>query len=60
MEDETLESIVVDDTTNNITYEEQLSQIHNDLGFICCFLVFFVLVILLKYAYKFFDMFFKI
>lgn len=60
MENETTENILVEETTNIITYDEQLNQIHNDLGFICCFLVFFVLFILLKYAYKFFDMFFKI
>lgn len=60
MENETIENIVVEDTTKNTTYNEQLQQIHNDLGFICCFLVVFVLFILLKYAYKFFDMFFKI
>lgn len=60
MENETIENIVVEDTTNNTTYNKQLEQIHNDLGFICCFLVVFVLFILLKYAYKFFDMFFKI
>ena len=60
MENETIENIVVEESTNTITYDEQLTQIHNDLGFICCFLVFFVLIILLKYAYKFFDMFFKI
>lgn len=60
MENETTENILVEETTNTITYDEQLNQIHNDLGFICSFLVFFVLVILLKYAYKLFDMFFKI
>lgn len=60
MENETTENILVEETTNTITYDEQLNQIHNDLGFICCFLVFFVLVVLLKYAYKLFDMFFKI
>lgn len=60
MENETTENIVVEETINTTTYDEQLTQIHNDLGFICCFLVFFVLVVLLKYAYKLFDMFFKI
>ena len=38
---------------------ELLNLIHTDLGVICCFLVFGVLVLLLYYAYKFFDMFFK-
>lgn len=36
-----------------------LIDIHNDLGLICCFLVFFTLVIILKYAYKFFNMVFN-
>lgn len=36
-----------------------LTDIHNDLGLICCFLVFFTLVIILKYAYKFFNMVFN-
>lgn len=38
---------------------EILELIHTDLGYIICFLVFFVLVIILKYIYKFFDMIFK-
>ena len=37
---------------------ELLKLIHTDLGVIICFLVFFVLVIILKYIYKFFDMIF--
>lgn len=56
----------VNNTTQNITVEvvqdettnEQLNLIHNDLGFICSFIIFFVLVVLLKYSYKFFDIFF--
>lgn len=55
----------LNNTTQNITVvvqddniNEQLSLIHNDLGFICSFIIFFVLVVLLKYAYKFFDIFF--
>ena len=55
----------VNNTTQNITVvvqddtiNEQLTLIHNDLGFICSFIIFFVLVVLLKYAYKFFDIFF--
>lgn len=53
-------------TENTITYTEQqdnvitLQDIHNDFGIITSFLVFFVLVILLKYSYKFFNMFFVI
>ena len=52
---ETVENVVIEDTT----VIEQLSQIHNDLGFIACFIIFFTLVIILKYTYKFFDMIFK-
>ena len=56
----------VNNTTQNITVEvvqdentiEQLNLLHNDLGFICSFIIFFVLVVLLKYSYKFFDIFF--
>lgn len=53
-------------TDNTTTYTEQqenvisIQDIHNDLGIITSFLIFFVLVILLKYVYKFFDMFFVI
>lgn len=43
-------------TTEELTL---LTNIHNDLGFICCFLIFFTLVIILKYAYKFFNMIFN-
>lgn len=39
---------------------EKLDQIHQDLGFICSFLIIFVLVIVFRYIYKFFDIFFKI
>ena len=38
---------------------ELLELIHTDLAYIICFLVFFVLIILLKYIYKFFDMIFQ-
>lgn len=38
---------------------ELLQLIHQDLGVLCCFLIFFVLVIILHYTYKFFDMIFK-
>ena len=53
-------------TDNTTTYTEQqenvisIQDIHNDLGIITSFLIFFVLVILLKYVYKFFNMFFVI
>lgn len=45
---------------NNDELLAKLDLLHTDLGFICCFIVFFVLVVLLKYVYKFFDMFFYI
>ena len=44
----------------NVVNELQLLQsIHTDLSAIACFLVFFTLVIILYFAYKFFDMVFK-
>lgn len=42
-----------------MTEVELLQLIHQDLGVLCSFLIFFVLVILLYFAYKFFDMIFK-
>lgn len=55
-ENEVYENVVIEDT-NEIT---TLDTIHNDLSFIISFLIFGVIVILCIYAYKFFDMFFKI
>lgn len=55
IENEITENIIVEDAS----VTEQLNQIHTDLGLILCFIIFFVLVLLLKYAYKFFDMVFK-
>lgn len=52
---EVVENVVVQDT--GVT--EQLAQVHEDLGIIASFMIFFTLVIILKYAYKFFDMVFK-
>ena len=52
----TSSTIVVD----NSKAEELLTNIDTDLQFIICFLVFFSLIIILKYVYKFFDMFFVI
>lgn len=60
------ENIVSNEIENTSTYTEQqenvitIENIHNDLGIITSFLIFFVLVILLKYVYKFFNMFFVI
>lgn len=53
--EENIENIIL---VENTTVD--LATIHNDLGIICAFLIFFVLVVLLKYAYKFFNMFFII
>lgn len=39
---------------------ELLNLIHTDLGNICSLGIFFVLVVLCYFTYKFFDMFFKI
>lgn len=46
-------------TLQNNSVNEQLNQIHEDLGVIVSFIVFFVLVIILKYVYNFFNMIFK-
>ena len=48
---------IISNTVNEI---ELLTNIHNDLSSIVSFLVFFVIVILCYFAYKFFDMFWKI
>lgn len=39
---------------------ELLQLVHNDLGAIASLLIFFVIVLLCYFAYKFFDMFWKI
>jgi len=57
--DETIqENIILNHTTD--LQDEKLEQIHQDLGIICSFLIIFALVIMFRYIYKFFDMFFKI
>ncbi len=59
-------NVVMDNNTSTTVvdspgqYNEMLNTLHTDLGFICSFLVFFTLVIILKYVYKFFNMFFVI
>lgn len=45
---------------NEVELLEAMQAVHTDLGVIASFLVFFVIVILLYFTYKFFDMFFKI
>ncbi len=42
-----------------MTELELLELIHTDLSVVVCFLIFFVLCIILKYIYKFFDMIFQ-
>ena len=56
---ETVENIINNEIENNVIDEISLTTIHEDLSFICCFIIFFVLVVLLYFSYKFFDMFFK-
>ena len=70
MENETnsTENVEINETSNttantiqdSVTYTEQLQTIHEDLGIILSFLIIGGIVILCKYAYKWFDMFFKI
>lgn len=70
----TEEENIIESTNENIEYTEEvqsteeiieytndevLQQIHYDLSIIICFLVFFVIVIILKYIYKFFNMIFQ-
>lgn len=52
-ENETIENILVEDT-NTVTLE----TIHNDLGFICSFLIIGAVVIFIIMLYKLFNMFF--
>lgn len=54
---ETTEEIL--EITEEIENTTDINVIHNDLSIIVCFLVFFTLVIILKYSYKFFNMIFK-
>ena len=42
-----------------MTEIDLLNLIHQDLGILCSFLIFFALVIILYFTYKFFDMIFK-
>lgn len=56
-ENTTTDSSITENTiqdTNVVTLE----TIHNDLGFICSFLVFATVVIFIIIIYKFFNMFF--
>lgn len=50
----------MNEVVENVVSEiELLQNIHNDLSAIACFLVFFSLVIILYFGYKFFDMMWK-
>lgn len=60
--EEQVENTEVIENTNEVVdveYSEKLDTIHEDLGIIACFLVFFTIVIILKYSYKFFNMIFQ-
>ena len=52
-----METIVVSNTLNDV---ELLNMVHNDLTVINSLLVFFVIVVVCYFVYKFFDMFFVI
>ena len=54
--DETYQELLVDTNDNDV---EILQQLHTDLSVIICFFVFFVIVIILNYIYKFFNMIFQ-
>lgn len=56
---ENTEELQLTEEITEYTNEEMLQQIHYDLSVIICFLVFFVIVIILKYIYKFFNMIFQ-
>lgn len=51
--------VAQESTINNDVIIEKLDMIHEDLGFICSFLIIFTIIGLLQYIYKFFNMFFK-
>jgi len=51
-----LEEVVFENVVNEI---ELLQMIHTDLSAIASFLVFFSLVIILYFGYRFFDMIWK-
>lgn len=60
--EEQVENTEVIENTNEVVdveYSGKLDTIHEDLGIIACFLVFFTIVIILKYSYKFFNMIFQ-
>lgn len=55
MEEQVQETQEIQETEEPVN----INTIHTDLSVIACFLVFFTLVIILKYIYKFFNMIFQ-
>lgn len=57
MEEQVQETQEIQETEEPVYVD--INTIHTDLSLIACFLVFFTLVIILKYIYKFFNMIFQ-
>lgn len=57
MEEQVQETQEIQETEESVNVD--INTIHTDLSVIACFLVFFTLVIILKYIYKFFNMIFQ-
>lgn len=57
MEEQVQETQEIQETEEPVIVD--INTIHTDLSVIACFLVFFTLVIILKYIYKFFNMIFQ-
>ena len=57
MEEQVQETQEIQETEEPVNVD--IKTIHTDLSVIACFLVFFTLVIILKYIYKFFNMIFQ-
>lgn len=57
MEEQVQETQEIQETEELVNVD--INTIHTDLSVIACFLVFFTLVIILKYIYKFFNMIFQ-
>lgn len=57
MEEQVQETQEIQETEEPVNVN--INIIHTDLSVITCFLVFFTLVIILKYIYKFFNMIFQ-
>ena len=60
MEEQVQETQEIQETEEPVNVDiVDINTIHTDLSVIACFLVFFTLVIILKYIYKFFNMIFQ-